>query len=212
VITSPAAGAELTPGTSVLATASAQRGVKVMELWLNGYKWAERNGAAFGPSGQPESGYALAIPPDVPDGIIDIVVKAKDDIDATTATPPVTVRKGAPCTSADTCAKGQRCDEGRCLWDAPAGVLGDPCTYPQYCLSGICQGTADEQICTQTCVAGVDDSCPPDYSCLPTSPSLGICWPGELEDPGCCSSSSDAATQAVLCALGLLVVLRRRRR
>jgi MYXO-CTERM domain-containing protein len=211
-ITSPAADTELAAGAAVLATASAQRGVKVLELWLNGYKWGEKKGAAFGPNGQPEAGYALPIPADVPGGIIDIVVMAKDDIDATTATPPITVRKGPPCTSADTCAAGQRCDAGRCRWDPPAGELGDPCAYPQYCKSGVCQGTADEQLCTQTCIAGVADSCPPDYSCLPTSQTLGICWPGALEDPGCCSSSNDAAVQAALGALGLLVVLRRRRR
>ena len=214
-VTLPVPNAMITNGTAVVATASAQRGVASLELWLNGYKWGSVKGAKFGPLGQPESSYSLPIPADVPDGIIDIVVKAKDDIDITTATPPVTVTKGAPCATADTCADGQRCDAGRCLWDPAVGNFGDDCSYPQYCLSGVCQGTADKTICTQSCVVGVSDACPDaSYECLETSPNKGICWPKGATDKtcgGCAASGSDVAPFA-FGVFGLALVLRRRRR
>jgi hypothetical protein len=210
-VTSPAAGAQIPPRTTVIANASAQRGVKVVELWLNGYKWAEAKGAAFGPSGQPPSDYPLIIPADVPDGIIDIVVKAKDDIEATTTSAPLTVTKGEPCATEATCAPGQRCDAGRCLWDPPVGELGEACTYPQYCLAGLCQGTSSELRCTQECIVGVGDSCPDGFRCLASSATKGICWPGSGDD-GWCSATRGAAGQSVLIAIGLAIALRRRRR
>jgi len=125
-VSSPTQGAMIANGTPVIATASAQRGVHHLELWLNGYNWLTVKGAPFGPSGQPETTYPLVLPSGVPDSVIDIVVKAYDDIEAETISPTITVTKGAPCTTADTCAKGQKCDAGKCFWDAPVGELGDP--------------------------------------------------------------------------------------
>jgi len=214
-VTTPAQGATIGSGSAVVATASAQRGIDKLELWLNGYKWSSVRGAAWGANGQPETGYALPIPADVPDGVIDIVVKAKDDIEVTTESSPVRVTKGAPCTSADTCAAGQRCDDqGRCLWDPPVGAAGEPCTFPQYCTSGVCAGPVDggQMLCSQTCIPGVSDSCPVDYDCLEQSPGKGVCWPAGEGDGGCCSTSHGAATQSALLAFGLALVLRRRRR
>jgi hypothetical protein len=211
-VQTPAEGATVANGAFVNATAFAQRGVKTIELWLNGYLWGTAPGAKFGPEGQPESRYAIALPPTVPDGIIDIVVKAKDDIDVTTSAPMVTVTKGAPCASAETCANGQRCDAGRCLWDPPVGQIGDDCTFTQFCTSGLCSGTADKTICTQECIAGVADSCPAAYDCLETSPGRGVCWPQGAADPGCCSASNEAAAQSLFVAFGLAFVIRRRRR
>ncbi len=212
-VQSPAQGATIASGAFVNSTAYAQRGVKTLELWLNGYLWASAKGAPFGPNGQLESQYAIQLPAAVPDGVIDIVVKAKDDIDITTAAPTITVTKGAPCVAADTCADGQRCDAGRCLWDPASGELGADCTYAQFCLSGICAGTSAGEKCTQECIVGVTDSCPADYDCLESSPGKGICWPaGAAEDPGCCSASNTAAAQSAFIAVALAFLLRRRRR
>jgi len=61
--------------------------------------------------------------------VIDIVVKAFDDIEIEGDSAMVTVTKGAPCASAATCLDGQKCDAGKCYWDPPAGETGDACTY-----------------------------------------------------------------------------------
>ena len=215
-VTSPVANARITNGSAVVATAFSKRGIGKLELWLNGYKWAQVAGAKFGAAGQPESMYSLALPQDVPDGVIDIVVKAKDDIDGTTSAATVTVTKGVPCTSETSCANGQRCDTGRCLWDPPVGVVGDKCTFAQFCLSGICQGTADQSICTTVCVPGASDSCenPDVFECLEQSPGHGVCWPKAGDSGNClgCASAGDGAAPFLFGLVGVALVLRRRRR
>jgi MYXO-CTERM domain-containing protein len=222
-ITTPADGATIAQGQPVIATAGAQRGIKTVELWLNGYLWGTAPGVAWGPEGQPDAAYSIRIPDEVPDGVIDIVVKAKDDIDVTTVATTVTVTKGAACTSADACLDGQRCDAGRCLWDPPAGELGDACTYAQYCLSGVCVQTDDGQFCSQNCLPGVGDSCPADLSCIETSPGAGFCLAGgDSCDGGCCGctiideqatgeGTASALTVLFLGGVGLLLFRRRRR-
>ncbi len=215
-VSSPAANAKISNGSAVVATAFSKRGIGTLELWLNGYKWAQVAGAKFGAQGQPESMYSLALPQDVPDGVIDIVVKAKDDIGGTTAAPMVTVTKGAPCVSETSCANGQRCDAGRCLWDPAVGEIGEKCTFSQFCLSGICQGTAEDTICTTACIPGVADSCenPDVFECLEQSPGRGVCWPKESDSGNClgCASAGDGAAPFVFGLFGVALVLRRRRR
>ncbi len=208
-VTSPADGATLpSSGNVVVANASAQRGIDTIDLILNGYKWASVQGTFVGPD---EHGYSIPIPPEVPDGVIDVIVRAKDDIEVSTDAPQFTITKGAPCVSADTCAAGQRCEAGRCFWDPPVGQLGDECTFQQYCVSGQCQGIAGgEQRCTQTCVIGIADSCPDGFECL--GDNGGVCWPSDAIASGCCSTSGDLGAQTGLLALGLGLLLGRRRR
>jgi hypothetical protein len=209
-VSAPEHDAQVTNGASVIATAFAQRGVFRVELWLNGYKWHTAKGAAFVASGQPETTYALPFPSGVPDGVIDIVVRAYDDIDAVAESAAITVTKGAPCVDASTCAKGQSCEAGRCFWDTPTGKLGDRCDYPQFCESAQCIDTSDGMFCSEECVVGVADSCPTGYSCLGTPGLSGFCLDEGLEDPGCCSVGGDGRLAGLLslCVLGL--VLRRR--
>ena len=207
----------VTNGYTVIATAGAQRGIKTVELWLNGYKWASAIGAQWGRDGQPITDYGIPFPAEVPDGVIDIVVKAKDDIDVTTTSQTLTVTKGAPCTTADSCLDGQKCEAGKCFWDPPTGELGDDCTYPQFCLSGVCTGTADRTICTRECVAGVADSCEEGFDCIPNGPTKGVCFPKSADgDDGICNASVTSSSSAPLTAiafsmLGLVFVIRRRR-
>ena len=202
-------------GFALAAQASSQRGVRKIELWLNGYNWASQSGAAYGQNGQPiPSNYGLLAPNAVPDGIIDIVVKAYDDLNIEGDSATVTVTKGAPCATAATCAKGQLCDAGKCFWNPPTGMLGDTCTYPQFCTSGLCEGTADQQICTTACIVGVADSCPATYECIQTNGANGVCFPAS-GGGGCCSvgGGSDAAwVHGGLAAMVLGFVIRRRRR
>jgi MYXO-CTERM domain-containing protein len=202
-------------GATVAISASAQRGVAKVELWINGYKWAEKAGNAFGPMGQTDTTYTIALPGNVPDGVMDIVVKAFDDIGIEGDSTTVTVTKGAPCADASTCADGQKCDAGKCFWDPPTGVLGDDCTYPQFCMSGMCEGTSDKQICTQGCVVGSTDACPAGFDCVATSGNNGICF--TQDSGGCCSTGGSGSSKAVYAQAGLALALvafatRRRRR
>ena len=210
-IDQPTAGATIQNGAMVVSTASSKRGVAKVELWLNGYKWGEKKGVAFGQTNQPESAYAIPIPAEVPNSVLDIEVIAKDDV-GTSTTQKVTVTKGAACQSADTCLAGQKCEAGKCFWAPATGELGDACTYPQFCTTGLCVGEqGGEQLCSKTCVPGVGDSCPMDFECLQTGPGQGACWPKE-DDTGCCSTNREAAAQSALLAFALALILRRRRR
>jgi hypothetical protein len=176
-------------GPSVAAIAGSKRGVTKVEVLFNGFKWAEVRGAPFGTNGQLDpSTYSIPIPANLPNSVVDVQIRACDDLDRCTDSAVRRVTKGAPCATADTCAKGQRCDaEGRCIWDPPVGQLGDECSYPQFCVSGLCRGTAETQICTQDCLPTIEDSCPSGYACVPVENGQGICF--FPDDGGCCSAS-----------------------
>jgi hypothetical protein len=213
-VTLPLANSTL--GAVVAGQAGSKRGVSRLELYLNGFKWAEAKGAAFGANGQANpSPFTITVPQNVPNSIIDVHVRAYDDLGGFTDSAKVTVTKGAACTSGDTCAKGQKCEGGRCFWDPPAGEIGDACTFGQFCKSLMCDGTADQQICTQECIPGVMDSCPDDLDCVERSPGKGVCFFGG-DDGGCCSANreSTAWMPGAFAALlfGVLVIRRPRRR
>jgi hypothetical protein len=219
VVTTPSADSTAANSlpANVISSAFSKRGVSKVELYLNGFKWAEAKGTAFGRNGQPASAYGLTLPPGVPDSIYDVVARAYDDLGAFTDSPKITVTKGAAggCATADTCAAGQKCEAGKCFWDAPIGEVGDACTFPQFCKTGQCQGTADQQICTQNCVPGMEGTCPVDgLVCVQQAPGQGICFFGE-DGGGCCSTSSgNGWVPGGLAAfvLGLVMFGRRRRR
>ncbi len=213
-VSSPTTGATISNGHVVLATSGAQRGVAKLELWLNDYLWLTAKGVEFGPSGQPETQYSMPLPADVPDGIIDLVVKAFDDINVETDSPVITVTKGAPCTSAATCAKGQQCEAGKCFWAPPTGKTGDACDYPQFCENGFCLDTTDGMYCSQTCVVGVADSCPMGFTCEGEAGQTGSCVHESASEGGCCSAGGDSRAAALLSfgVLGVLLVRPRRRR
>jgi hypothetical protein len=210
----PSTAANSLPGI-INVEAGSKRGVNRVELFINGFKWADAPGARFGNQGQPNPGaYAITVPADVPNSIVDIQIKAYDDLEIVGESEIVTVTKGPAggCTSADTCAEGQRCEAGKCFWDPPSGVVGDECTYPQFCLSGICQGTAELKICTQTCVVGLADACPMNLECIATSGASGICFP--VEESGCCSTTNRKTPWAPFLFAGVVlgfIIFRRRR-
>jgi MYXO-CTERM domain-containing protein len=214
-ITLPATNGGPMPAT-VIASSFSQRGVEHVELILNGHKWAEERGAPFGGNGQPETAYGLQVPGGIPMGNYDIIVRAYDDLGAFTDSEVRTALKGAPCTSAATCLNGQKCEGGKCFWDPPSGAVGDECTFSEFCLSNLCAGTADQQICTQPCVQGPNDTCPEGFACVATNPNgTGVCF-FPVEDTGCCSASNGSPTRVIahagLGALLIGLVVRRRRR
>jgi MYXO-CTERM domain-containing protein len=205
-------GSALNKGVSAMA--GSKRGVARVELFFNGYKWAEVPGAQFGLRGQPApSAYTAVVPTALPNSIVDVKMIAYDDLGAATESAVVTVTRGAPCDSADTCATGQKCEAGKCFWDPPVGEIGDECTFAQFCKSGICTGTSDQQICTQGCIPGVADSCPTGLECVMKSANDGVCF--FATSGGCCSvDRSDRAwwVQLALAAAVLGYAGRRRRR
>ena len=216
VVTLPLPNAPL--AAVVGAQAGSKRGVSKVELWLNGFKWAETPGAPFGPNGQAlQSSYTLTVPTTVPSSKIRLIARAYDDLGAFTDSAVVETYKGSAsgCADASACADGQRCDAGYCLWDAPVGEVGDDCTYSQYCLSGLCQGTAEQTICTQSCIPGVGDSCPDGFTCIQSGVGQGVCF-FPADEGGCCSVGGDGQGAWVQPVLGLgllgLIVLRPRRR
>lgn len=213
-LTSPAASGGMLD-RSVTAAAGSKRGVARVELFFNGFKWAEVQGAPFGKAGQNNpSDYPILVPTTLPNSIVDVKAVAYDDLGGATDSAVVTVTKGAPCASASTCAKGQKCEAGKCFWDPPMGEIGANCSYDQFCKSGICTGTSDQQICTQSCIPGVTDSCPMGFQCVMQSATAGVCFFNDTGG-GCCSvDRSDRGLwgQLGIAAIVLGLVLRRRRR
>lgn len=210
----PAAGAALGAGQVVQVKAKSQRGVARVELWLNNYKWNEVGGGPFGPNGQEETTYTIAIPARVPDGAIDIVAKAFDDLGIGAESAVVSTTKGAPCTTADACLEGQKCEAGKCFWDPPTGELGATCSYNEYCATGWCLKTDANEVCTQKCIVSSTDACPSGFDCVPTDDVNGVCL--RPDGGGCCSvdrsRSSGLWIHGGLGALVLATLLRRRRR
>jgi len=212
-IVAPTNNGAVSTGFVVQVLAGSQRGVAKVELYLNGSRWMVLKGAGFGPNGQTNpSTYTFYTPQTVPNGIIDIDAKAYDDLGLGVGSIPIRVMKGAPCTNADACADNQQCIEGKCVFDAPEGELGDECGYDQFCKSWTCLGDGDK-LCTQECLTDEPTSCPSDFECLRTAPTgtAGYCWP---IDGGCCSVGHSRNAIWMHGGLALLVIgwLRRRRR
>jgi hypothetical protein len=189
-------------GPAVVVTAGGQRGVAHVELDFNGFKWTDAPGAMFATRGQPDpSTYTITVPSSLPDSIVDVKAIAYDDLGTPAATASVTVTKVAPCTAATACAKYQKCDAGRCLWDPPIGEIGDECMYPQFCKSGTCAETAGQQICTQACIPGYV-GCPAGLDCVSNGPDSGLC----LVSSGCCSVDRGGGRWWLPVGLGLAVL------
>lgn len=215
-VAAPAANAAVQGEFAVVSNVSDKRGIGRVELWLNGYNWATQTPKRSADQPYLTNGtLTLVAPKAVPNGVIDIEVRAYNDIDVMTKAEVVTVTKGAPCTDASACAVGQKCEAGKCFWDPAVGELGDKCEYAQYCKSGQCADAGNGKQCTQDCFFGVTDTCPKEFECLQGGKD-GLCFPA-VDAAGCCSVGGDD-TSAALVNGGLGVLLlgatlgRRRRR
>jgi MYXO-CTERM domain-containing protein len=159
----------------------------------------------------------MLIPTGIPDSVIDIVVKSYDDLGIEGISSTVTVTKGAACTVATSCLAGQKCEQGKCFWDPPAGDQGAACTYQQFCTTGLCAGPTGSQICTTTCTVGIDGTCPMGFDCTASNGGTdGVCLAAGAGGGGCCSVGPsgpvEVLAQGGFAALLLGLVLRRRRR
>jgi hypothetical protein len=196
-ISLPTDGATVSNGFPVILTAQQKRGLDRVELWLNGWLWATREGALT-PDTQ---GFTISTSTSLPDGYIDIEVVAYNDLGVPEWT-ELTVLKGSPCTSADQCAVGQLCENGRCFWETPTAVLGDSCDFDQQCVSLTCVEHAGDRLCSESCFPGVNNLCPSGFDCLAAG-EAGLCWP-EGGSAGCCSVGRD---QGVPWSLGIYLAL-----
>jgi hypothetical protein len=216
LITAPAAGATVPSGLAVVANASDRRGLTRAELWVNGYKWTTYEEKRT-PDKQTGT-FSIATPKNIPDGVMDIQLKAYNDLEMMTTSPTVTVTKGAPCATAATCGAGQQCAAGKCFWEAATGAVGDACEFPQFCESGKCEDLGDGLKCTKTCFAGVSGTCPENFECVAAgNGSLCATKADGGGGGGCCSVNGDTSTALLvnggigMLILGTLVGRRRKR-
>lgn len=207
IIIPVASGMTVPNGFAVQAKGGAQRGIERMELVLNGHTWSSVPGTGFGGAGQPTITYALQFPAKVPDGVIDIQVRGVDDIGVATLSSTVTVTKGAPCADASTCATGQKCEAGKCFWDAPTAAVGASCAFNEACVTNTCVSGSCEQPCDPASTS-FRDACPASETCG-ASGGVNVC---QAVGGGCCSSSQDGGVQSLLGMFGLAMLLGRRRR
>jgi hypothetical protein len=218
-ITMPAPG-PVTNQFTVVANASSKRGVAAVKLLLNGYMWLEKDptfDTGNGSAGIYATTFVMVAPKDVPDGVIDIQVEACDDLGSCTTSATVTVTKGSPCSDASTCATGQQCQAGKCFWPPASAQLGDPCTYQQECVSGLCIGDGTNNVCSQACFVGGIDQCPSGFTCtLNAQGTQAYCFADSGSGGGGCCSADDGGTAAVaqvgLAGFVIAIGFRRRRR
>ena len=208
-IQSPLEDAEVTDDFAVYSHAVDKRGVEKVELLLNGWVWGSLDGHE-GVALDDTEAYIFAVPANVPDGVIDIQVRASNDL-GVTGSSTTTVTKGEPCSNADTCLGGQLCEEGRCFWPEPVAELGDSCDRDQDCISADCATTSAGKLCTEECSQLITGSCSEGFDC----DSTDHCVPA-VDEGGCCSVSDGGGLAAGQVALFLAVVggmlLRRPRR
>jgi hypothetical protein len=205
----PQSGAIVTDGFTIGLGASNRRGVGKIELWFNDWLWTTVE------TDTEETNWILTAPGGLPDGVIDLEVRVYNDLETVYGSRTATVTKGAACTAPESCAAGQRCEEGRCRWDPPVGALGDDCDYAEYCTSLRCEGGQ----CTQPCFVNVQGECPEAFECVPPQEGaqMGFCLDPSDEGGGGCCSTGDASPGALAAQLGLVGLvlggaLRRRQR
>ena len=205
----PAADAAVEDNFSIFFTALDPRLVARVEVYVNGTLYETQPGHNFQ---NREDEYTIRAP-DLPDGTLDIEVRAYNEISEEAGRAAVTVAKGEPCTSADQCFDFMECSDGRCTYPEPAGELGDECGFDQYCLEGTCADVDGERRCSQGCNPDVQGGCPSGFDCL----SPGFCWSSDGEG-GCCAVAGGQGRDerfpllALSLFAGAVLVVRRGRR
>ena len=163
----------------ILFTAVDPRLVDRVELLLNGSRYMTMPGHDYD---RRADEYRVEAP-NLPDGYIDVEIRAFNDVNEEAGRATATVLKGEPCTSADQCFELMACEDGRCAYPAPAGAPGDRCDYDQYCVEGSCAELGGERRCALGCDPEEPRSCSFAFDCRPP----GVCWPAE--GPGGCASA-----------------------
>jgi MYXO-CTERM domain-containing protein len=205
-ITKPTNGAQVSPGFGVVADITDDQGVDKAELYVDGKLVQTLNAPP----------YAFNAPSDLGDGTHHVEVRGYD-LQNTPGSGFIDVVIGAPCTKPGDCGQDKTCVDGRCV-AAPGtpGGLGEVCTDPTMCASGICGNDgAGNAYCTEQCDLSAN-GCPSGFSCLPTGGDQGVCWPGgdNGTSAGGCNAEGGDASGPMMIGLGLLfalMIVRRRR-
>lgn len=192
----PMDAAAVQPAFSIIADVVEPRILDRVEFWLNDWPWEVFSGE------REVERYTFATPASLPDGVIDVEIRAYNDLQLEGAV-AITVQKGEPCASASSCLEGQFCEDGRCAWPPPTGELGDTCAIDADCISRRCATDGEANLCTSYCRLGADDACPAGFTCLDAGDD-GLCWPSDRVGGGCCSAGGGGASSA---ALALLIVV-----
>ena len=203
----PAMSATVTGNFAVTSTVTSPRWLARVELWINGWPYAStKPGASSAP-------VVLNPPRTLPDGILDIEVRAYDDL-GSRGTSTLTATKHIPCTDASMCAANQTCETGRCRYATPTGQLGDACTANEDCADHMCVANGGEAICSKICVVGQTDICG-GLACLASSDGYGLCTTAATEQSGGCCDAGSSPTSPIVLAftmlLGYLLPWRRKR-
>lgn len=208
-IDTPAEGAAVNEGFLILTTATHVRGIGNVELFLNGTSYEVQEAHSIATAGSP---YRFQAPSNLPDGIIDVEIRATNDIAVETIA-AVTVQKGEPCADANACLDGQSCEEGRCRFPPADGEFGESCASDAECASGMCPKNGEAGICSMSCFpTPTEETCPTGFDCVAINASDGVCWPKDEPTGGCgCQSSSQGGPAGALLLLLGLWALRRRR-
>jgi hypothetical protein len=189
----------------VYALAADKRGMDHVDLLLNGWVWDTAEGKEWNQQHVP---YQLRSPANLPDGIIDIEVRAYNDLGVAGGY-AIQVIKGAPCTSPDTCLPGMLCEEGKCFWPPPSAALGDECEIPQDCISGDCMEKDGLKLCSAACIPSIADQCEEEEECIAIAGGGGFCWPADGGEGGggCCSVNEQRSPPWLELGLFLGVIL-----
>ncbi len=193
-------------GSQIFGEVRESRWVRSIELWINGFRWARLPHQSV-----PEFRFTA---PEISDGIVELEVREVNDL-GVVGVDRRTLLKGAPCESSSACRTPETCEQGKCVFPAPTGQLGQVCAAAQECASWECLEYAEQQRCAASCTLGSKNSdCPSDYTCVSTDENgTGMCWlTSELPEAGCCGASRQAPNGlAIGLVLGGLLLRRRRR-
>jgi hypothetical protein len=209
-ISRPVDASAVLDGFDVVAQALDPRGIDRVYLFVNGTVYDSRPGHGFSNA---QAAYRF-IPPALPDGVMDVEIRARNDLRVEAAT-SLRVVKGEPCTSDDQCFTGQTCDaEGACRYPPADRNFGDSCDEGFECTTGLCPQRGDDKFCSEYCNPDSKFSCPESFQCLPVGNS-GVCWPDSAVGGGCCRASGDGPLPpggVVVLAVMVLGFVRPRRR
>jgi hypothetical protein len=201
-IKNPVAGKPTQPGFTAVALATDDVRVERVELYADGVL-AVQSMVPFGDT------FHL-VTPDFGAGPHTLEIKAID-VQGIEASTTIAITQGPPCTPDSVCKGDDVCVSGVCVPgpDTPGG-LGAVCTADVACLSYRCADAGEEhKRCVDECDLANAASCPDDFACL-SAGADAVCWPSP--SGGCCDAGG-APHGPMLLALGLgLMLLRRRRR
>jgi hypothetical protein len=197
----PKEGKPTQPGFTAVALALDDVRVEKVEAFIDGTLVATAMA--------PLTGDSFELPTeDVGAGPHTLEIKATD-VQGVPHTVTMQFTQGPPCTPSSVCQGGDVCVDGVCVPGPDTeGGLGSVCTIDKECLSHRCADAGEQfKHCVDECDLSNAKSCPNEFACI-SAGADAVCWP--TPSGGCC----DAGTKphgAVLLALGLGVLLLRRR-